>query len=286
MKICIFGPGFLGTRIAQQIPGATLSLADITNPKALEEELRILRPEAVINAAGKTGTPNVDWCESNQQATYESNVIGALQLASVCAKLDIYLLHLASGCIFYGPSPTTGGWSEEDAANPISFYSRSKYSADLMLSRLPNVGIARLRMPIDTIPGPRNLITKLSSYAKVADVENSVTVVNDLIQAVKKLTEHRATGIFHVVNPGVMRHRHLMELYNEIVDPSHRFEMISEEALLTNGLVVKQRSTCILSSGRLAALGISLRPIDEALRDTMLQYQRARTQHPKLSPQK
>ena len=276
MKICIFGPGFLGTRLAQQIPGAVLSRVDINDLKATEQELRTLQPDAVINAAGKTGTPNVDWCETNQQATYKSNVIGALQLASVCAKLDIYLLHLASGCIFYGPSPIEGGWREEDAANPVSFYSRSKYSADLMLSRLPNVGIARLRMPIDAIPGPRNLITKLSSYAKVADVANSVTVVEDLVHAVKQLTEARAAGVFHVVNPGVMRHRDLMTLYRELVDPNHRCEMIPEEALLANGLIVKQRSTCILSSERLAALGISLRPIDEALRATMLRYKRAK----------
>jgi dTDP-4-dehydrorhamnose reductase len=276
MKICIFGPGFLGTRLAQQIPGAVLSRVDITDLKTTEQELRVLRPDAVINAAGKTGTPNVDWCETNQQATYESNVVGALQLASVCAKFDIYLLHLASGCIFYGPSPIAGGWREEDAANPVSFYSRSKYSADLMLSRLPNVGIARLRMPIDNIPGPRNLITKLSSYAKVADVANSVTIVEDLVQAVNKLAERRAEGVFHVVNPGVMRHQQIIELYRELVDPSHRCEMIPEETLLNSGLIVKQRSTCILSSERLAALGISLRPIDEALRVTMLQYKKAK----------
>jgi 3,5-epimerase/4-reductase len=276
MKICIFGPGFLGTRLSQQLPGAVLSRVDITDPDATARELDALQPDAVINAAGKTGTPNVDWCETNQQATYESNVIGALQLASACAKRDLYLLHLASGCIFYGPSPTPGGWREDDAANPVSFYSRSKYSADLMLSRLPNVGIARLRMPIDAIPGPRNLITKLSSYARVADVANSVTVVEDLVHAVKQLIEGRATGVFHVVNPGVMRHRDLMALYRELVDPNHRNEMIPEEALLTNGLIVKQRSTCILSSERLAEVGISLRPIEVALREAMRQYQSAR----------
>jgi dTDP-4-dehydrorhamnose reductase len=272
MKICIFGPGFLGVRMAQQLRGAVLSRINITNPEALREELRRLRPDAVINAAGKTGTPNVDWCEANQIPTYESNVTGALHLATVCSELNIYLLHLASGCVFYGPSPNTGGWCEEDAANPVSFYSRSKYAADLILSRLPNVGIARLRMPIDSIPGPRNLITKLSSYAKVADVENSVTIVEDLIEAVQKLVEFRASGIFHVVNPGTMRHRRLMELYCEVVDPSHRFEMITEDELLTNGLIVKQRSNCILSSQNLAKLGISLQPIDQALQKTMNHY--------------
>jgi dTDP-4-dehydrorhamnose reductase len=183
-------------------------------------------------------------------------------------------LHLGSGCIFYGPSPTPGGWLEDDHANPSAFYSRTKYAADLVLSRLPHVGVARLRMPIDEAPGVRNLITKLSRYPEVIDVENSVTVVADLMHAVARLVELRATGVFHVVNPGVMRHRDLLALYREIVDPSHRYTLIGEAELVSRGLAVKARSNCVLQSPRLAALGISLRPIDEALRDTVERYAR------------
>ena len=111
------------------------------------------RRDAVINCAGKTGRPNVDWCETHQPETYRANVVGALTLADACAAEGAYLLHLGSGCIFYGPSPHPGGWREDDFANPTAFYSRTKYAADLVLSRLPNVGIARLRMPIDGVPG-------------------------------------------------------------------------------------------------------------------------------------
>jgi dTDP-4-dehydrorhamnose reductase len=278
MRICIFGPGFLGARLSQTLPDAILSRADVTDPKAIAQELARIQPDAVINAAGKTGTPNVDWCETNQIPTYQSNVVGALQLASVCAEKNIYLLHLASGCVFYGPSPMEDGWREEDIANPISFYSRTKYAADLILSRLPNVGIARLRMPIDSVPGPRNLITKLASYARVVDVENSVTVVSDLVLVVKQLVEKRAVGVFHVTNPGTMRHQRLLSLYRELVEPTHRYELISETELLSSGLVVKQRSNCILSSQNLQRLGISMRPIDEALQDTMRQYAKNKTE--------
>ena len=128
----------------------------------------------MINAAGKTGRPNVDWCESHQEETYRANVVGALTLAEACSEASVYLLHLGSGCIFYGPSPSPGGWLEDDHANPSAFYSRTKYAADLVLSRLPGVGIARLRMPIDEVPGQRNLITKLARYSEVIDVDSSL----------------------------------------------------------------------------------------------------------------
>lgn len=272
MSIVVFGPGFLGTRLAETLPSAVLSRADITDRAAVGAALREHGATAVVNAAGKTGKPNVDWCESHPLETANGNVVGPLVLAEACASHGAYLLHLASGCIFYGDSPTPGGWLEDDFANPTSLYSRTKYAADLVLSKLPDVGIARLRMPVDEVPGSRNLITKLAAYPRVVDVENSVTIVRDLVDVVRKLVEKRATGVFHATNPGAMRHRDLLALYRELVDPAHQVELISEQELLSSGLIVKARSNCILQSPRLAALGIEMRPLDIALRDTMERY--------------
>ena len=275
MKRLFFGAGYLGQRLTQAIEGAVLSRVDITDARAVEAELRAHRPDAVINTAGKTGRPNVDWCESHPIETGRSNVTGPLVLAEQCAQAGVYLLHLGSGCIFYGDSPTPGGWREDDFANPTSLYSRTKYAADLVLSRLPGVGIARLRMPIDDHPDSRNLITKLSRYTQVVDVANSVTVVSDLIGVVAGLTERKLEGVYHATNPGEMRHRDLLALYRELVDPAHRYELISEEALVGRGLAVKARSNCTLASGQLAAAGLSMRPIEVALRDCVERYARA-----------
>jgi 3,5-epimerase/4-reductase len=272
MRTLIFGEGFLGRRLARDLPDAALSAADIADPAAVARALDEGRPEAVVNAAGKTGRPNVDWCESHQAETYRSNVAGPLVLAEACAARGAHLTHLGSGCIFYGPSPAPGGWREDDFANPSSFYSRTKYAADLVLSRLPGVAVARLRMPIDAEPGPRNLITKLAGYQQVVDVENSVTFVDDLVLALGAIVARRAEGVFHVTNPGTLRHRDLLAAYREIVDPAHTCELIGEADLVGRGLALKARSNCVLASPRLAELGVSLRPVGQALRETMLAY--------------
>lgn len=272
MTIVIFGAGFLGTRLADEIPDAVLSRADVTDRDAVIDELRVHRAGAAINCAGKTGKPNVDWCDTHPLETQRANVIGPLVLAEACAEVSAYLLHMGSGCIFYGPSPSPGGWREDDFANPSSFYSRTKYAADLVLSRLPNVGIARLRMPIDGRPGARNLITKLASYRQVIDVENSVTVVDDLVSVVRALVAMRATGVFHATNPGTMRHRDLLQMYRELADPSHEYTLIGESELVARGLATHARSNCVLASPRLAELGIAMRPIDVALRDAVIKY--------------
>jgi 3,5-epimerase/4-reductase len=287
-RVAVFGRGYLGRRLAAELANeaedggagsgrarweVTLSPADITDSDAVRQAL--VGADVAINAAGKTGVPNVDWCEKHPLETSRANVLGPLVLASACAASSTYLLQLGSGCIFYGDSPTPGGWREDDVANPSSTYSRTKYAADLALSRLPNVGIARLRMPIDHEPAPRNLITKLAGYPFVVDVANSVTVVDDLVRAVRGLVAARATGVFHVTNPGVMRHRELLELYRELVDPGHRVTLIGEDELVSRGLADKPRSNCVLASPRLDALGITLRPVHEALRDCMTRYAQA-----------
>jgi 3,5-epimerase/4-reductase len=271
-KIAIFGAGYLGQLMSERIPGAVLSRADITDRATVRAELARLGATAAVNCAGKTGRPNVDWCESHRVETMRGNVEGPIALAEVCAEKDVYLLHLGSGCIFYGDSPAAGGWREEDFANPTSFYSRSKYAADLLLSRMPNVGIVRLRMPIGSEANARNLITKLAAYRQVVDVENSVTIVDDLAELLAKMLPLKPQGIFHGTNPGAMRHRDLLALYQQHVDPAHKYELISEAVLNSSGLVEKARSNCILASDRLAELGLQMRPIGEALADTMRKY--------------
>lgn len=271
-KILVFGPGFLGTKFHVATADSILSKADIADPVQVRAALDEYRPDAVVNFAGKTGKPNVDWCETNKLPTMRSNAVGPMILAEACAERGTHLTHIASGCIFYGPSPDPKGWREDDFANPTAFYSRSKYAADLMLSELPNVAIVRLRMPIDSEPGPRNLITKLAAYPKIIDVENSVTVIADLFDAVGGVVEKQGTGVFHAVNPGIMRHRDLIALYNELVDPTHTNEWISESDLVVLGLAAKARSNNIMQNTRLPALGINLRPIEVALRDCMEQY--------------
>lgn len=276
MSTLIFGGGFLGERLARELPDAILSRVDITDRDAVDGAIFEARATAVVNCAGKTGRPNVDWCETHREATWRSNVLGPLVLAEACEAAGAYLLHVGSGCVFYGPSPSPGGWREDDPANPISYYSRSKYAADLLLAPRPDVAVVRIRMPVDAAPHPRNLITKLAGYSQVIDVENSVTVIDDLVATMRSLVAKRATGVFHVTNPGTMRHRDLLARYRELVDPSHRCELIEEGELVARGLALAPRSNCILASSRLEALGIHLRPIDVALADVMARYAAAK----------
>ena len=50
---------------------------------SLLEDIQNVKPTHVFNAAGVTGRPNVDWCESHKTETIRTNVAGTLNLADV-----------------------------------------------------------------------------------------------------------------------------------------------------------------------------------------------------------
>jgi len=271
MKILIFGAGWIG-KLCKEYWGDEAILIDefIKSPGQAGHFIEKHKPDAVLNAAGIVGKPNVDWCEDHQFETFEGNTQLPLLIANACRKYGVYMLHIGTGCIYYGYKD--GGWLPEDYANPVAVYTRTKYAADLVLATLPNVGIARIRMPIHSVPSRANLIDKLASYPKVVDVENSATVVEDMQMAFYKLMEQKVEGIFHVVNPGSITHKEILKLYEEHVDENHTNEWITAQELTDLGLASKTRSNNVLNTESLEELGIEMRPIRVAVADAMEKY--------------
>lgn len=273
-KILIFGKnGWLAQKFNDFFDNSQISEVDITDLSAINAELDSIKPDIVINAAGKTGRPNIDWCEDNDKETLIANVIGPRNLSRACSKRNIYWVHLSSGCIFQGLGPKDKGFTENDLATPPSWYSWTKYFADQFLKDKP-VLIIRLRLPIDVVPNPRNLINKLIKYPKVIDDKNSVTVVPDLLRAVKELIEVKATGIYNVVNPGIISPAEIMSIYKKIVDPNHKFEVIQTEQLYKQGLASAARSNCYLNTNKLQAQGIKLKDINQRIVEIIKEYKK------------
>lgn len=273
MKILILGNGYLGSRCNNEWSQETqLCTEYIHNIQDAENILNKYSPDVVLNATGITGKPNVDWCETHQSETINGNTILPLIIAQACLEKKIYMLHLGTGCIFYGKSPDSKGWKEDDFANPLSVYSKSKYAADLMLSTLENVGIARIRLPSDYIPSDKNLITRLGKYKTILDVENSITIIEDLLRVLHGLLERRAPGIFHCTQSGSITYREFIDLYKKYIDPTAEKEWVTEEELVGRGLASKNRATNILQSVNLEKLGLGMRPIREMLAETMQKY--------------
>jgi dTDP-4-dehydrorhamnose reductase len=226
----LFGKnGWIGGKLIELLTaqGKTFHLAESRtyNRESVVAEIEKYKPTHVLNAAGVTGRPNVDWCEDHKAETIRSNVIGCLNVADICAEKGIHHLLYATGCIFeYDAAHTIGGagFLETDAPNfHKSYYSHTKAMVEDMLSVFPTTCTLRVRMPISDDLSPRNFVTKIVKYDRVVDVPNSMTVLTELLPVSLIMAERRLTGIYNFCNPGAISHNEVLALYKKYVDPSY-----------------------------------------------------------------
>lgn len=258
----IFGPGWMGTQFAQRIESAHLLQTDIADEAAVREVLDQHAPQRVVNCAGRTGRPNVDALEAEPARTYRSNVVGAIVLASACLERGIHFTHLGSGCIYAGDNGGAG-FSEEDPSNFAgSLYARTKAQAEAALRDLDALQL-RIRLPLSSTPGPRNLLTKLLAFEEVVHVANSVTVLDDFWHPALALIEAGRTGVWNLVNEGVEYHDDLLALYRDRLDPTHAFRVITAQALAAR--LKAGRSNCLLDTQKLRAAGLAMPTVADTL---------------------
>lgn len=272
-RVLVFGGrGYLGGYFRATYPQAVSPEVDVADARAVAAALDRHRPEVVVNCAGKTGRPNVDWCESHRAETLRANVTGALVVLEECLKRGMYLAHLSSGCIYAGDNGGAG-FSEEDRPNFAgSFYSRTKAWADQAMRDFPALTL-RLRMPFDGTRSERNLITKLRGYRRVLTEPNSLTCLPDFLRAAGALIARRATGVYNVVNEGTISPYEVMQRYRELVDPAHAFEPLAADRL--GEVTGAGRSNCVLNTLKLRAAGLTLRPVREAIDEALKELARA-----------
>jgi len=271
MKMLIFGKGYIANKFKNYFVGSEISDVRIEDISAVKAEIERAQPDVVVNCAGKTGRPNVDWCEDHKAETLFGNVTAPLILAKACDELGVYMVHIGSGCVYEGYNDGKG-YSEEDAPNFAgSYYSRTKAWAERMLKDFAVLQL-RLRMPFDSAPDERNFITKIVKYNKVISVPNSISVLEDFLMAADALIAKKATGVYNVTNPGTIDHQTILDMYIELVDPNYKYELFSLDELAK--VTKAGRSNCGLSVKKLEDEGIHLRPVEQAVRESLITYRK------------
>mmetsp|Transcript_11168 Transcript_11168/g.33327 ORF Transcript_11168/g.33327 Transcript_11168/m.33327 type:complete len:312 (+) Transcript_11168:87-1022(+) len=232
-KFLLYGKnGWIGGMLIELIKASgdevVLGNARLENRQDVAAEIDRVQPTRVLNAAGVTGRPNVDWCEFNKQTVIRTNVIGCLNLADLCWQKQLHCTLYATGCIFeYDDKHPLGGgvatgFTEEERANfDGSYYSQTKgFVEEMLRAYLDHLTVLRVRMPISDDLSPRNFVTKISKYEKVVDIPNSMTVLHDLLPASLALSKRKLSGIFNFCNPGAISHNQVLAAYKKHVDPS------------------------------------------------------------------
>jgi hypothetical protein len=219
------------------------------------------------------GFTTIDYLEQSGKLVenMNDNLYGPLTLAGVAKAKHIHMLYMGTGCIFeYDTEHPLGGKGFTEADKPNFFgsgYSTVKGFTDRMMSE--NYGDTvlnvRIRMPIASEDGPRNFISKIIAYTKICSIPNSMTVLDDILPLLVKCMDKQVKGTLNATNPGVIDHHTILTWYKEIQNPSHTWEEISNETLVSS-CVKGARSNNYLETTRIQSLFPELPSIGDSVK--------------------
>ena len=159
MKILITGSsGLLGINLALELSKAhTITGAD-RNPLTGQEAFKAVKvdllsagavpmlldqtePDAMIHCAAMA---NVDACETDPEGAARMNAELPGTIAIESARRGIQMVHISTDAVFDGE---TGGYTEEDAVNPLSVYAQTKLDGErAVLEAMPEAVVTRINI--------------------------------------------------------------------------------------------------------------------------------------------
>ncbi len=272
MRVYITGfRGQLGRALStvladEMVGGCDLPEMDITDRAAIAAEITAAAPDVVVHTAAWT---DVDGCARDPEQAYRVNALGTQNVALGCARVGAALLHVSTNEVFDGNASEP--YREWEPTGPINPYARSKAAAEWFVSHLlQRFYIARTAWLYAA--GGRNFPHRIIQLADergalrvVADEVGNPTYAPDLARALVDLLHSEAYGVYHLTNAGYCSR---YEMARAILRLSGREHVPVEPIRLAD---FERASTpppfAPLANTAAAALGITLRPWEEALEE-------------------
>ena len=291
-KIIVLGNGYIGKQVYKHLVDTIID-SDIkllnsyqyNNPESLREtlfnnlktEFKTSHPDHtsqkwLINCVGYTGKPNVDACEEDKQNCWDLNVTFPTLLANECAKYNVKIINISSGCIYDDIDKSSVPFTEDDEPNfgvgngNSSWYSKTKHAAELCLAAYLNVYTLRIRMPVcSDFNSSKNYLTKLLKYNNLLQEVNSKTIIEDLTTVVGNIIYRQdiPTGIYNCVNPDPLDTKEVTKILDEYGMWNPNWKFIDYEGLKEH--IKTNRSNCILSTEKSKEVGIEFPTERESL---------------------
>jgi len=252
----------------------TESINRIDDTNNITIELDSIKPSNVICLIGRThgkGFTTIDYLEQpgKLRENINDNLFSPVSLAIECQKRNIHLTYLGTGCIFNQDIDDiihSHGYQEHDLPDFFgSAYSTVKGFTDRLMHQFDNVLNLRIRMPIVGYDHPRNFITKIKSYTKIINVQNSMTVLPDIIPIIIDLSQKHHVGTINLTNPGTISHNQILDMYKQYIDPSIQFQNFTVDE--QNTILASKRSNNKLCTKQIELLYPNLKNIKHSLED-------------------
>ena len=174
---------------------------DITDREKIKKAVYDFCPDFIVNTAAYT---NVDKSETEREAAWKVNVKAVEYLSEAARAIDAHLIHISSDYIFDG---NNGPYSENATPNPLGYYGRTKLASENAL-RISGCGYTILRTNVlygtasegrpDFVKWVVKSLRDGNEIRIVTDQFNNPTFIDDLVQAISKISEFNKTGIYNI----------------------------------------------------------------------------------------
>ena len=181
MKILITGSkGQLSQELQLALAGEGKVLAlghqamDLAEPAQIRQQVRLLRPDLIINAAAYTA---VDPAQGDRDQAFAVNATGPGVLAEEAAGLGVPLIHYSTDYVFDGRKPEP--YQEEDQPAPLSIYGASKLAGEQAIQAIGGPHLILRTSWVYSLHGRNFLLT----MQRLLQERDSLSVVEDEIGA-------------------------------------------------------------------------------------------------------
>jgi dTDP-4-dehydrorhamnose reductase len=194
--------GMLGHDLQHVFPDSECSRVDINDAKRVEQAIRELSPQVVINAAAYT---DVDGCEEHADQAFRVNGESLIQISLSCQEVGAKLIHFSTDYVFNG---TREEYVESDTPDPINVYGRSKLLGEQNIRQhMEDYRIVRTswlfgkhgKNFVDTMLA---LSDRMETVQVVNDQFGKPTYTADLAEKTKEIIGLEP-GIYHITNEGI-----------------------------------------------------------------------------------
>ena len=181
---------------------------DVREHNRVRQILGEVRPEVVINTAA---FHRVDDCEDEVEKAFAVNTFAVRNLAQVCADLDCTLVQISTDYVFSGEKQTP--YTEEDLPKPLNVYGVSKLAGEYFVRNLCPKHYVVLTSGLYGLAGSSGKGGNfVETMIRLANEDRPIRVVDDQVltptytadvaEALKRLVQTGAYGLYHITNRG------------------------------------------------------------------------------------
>jgi dTDP-4-dehydrorhamnose reductase len=227
------------------------------------------RPDLIVHGAAMT---DVDGCERDPDLAYRVNAIGTSYVANAATMVGAALLYVSTNYVFDGEQDAP--YREYDTPRPISVYGQTKLAGEhIVTSLVPRHYIVRTSWVFGS--ASRNFFNNIAQWVRdrdevpvVVDDRGCPTYVRDLAEGIARLVREPAYGTFHLSNEGACNRYDFARAVSELVGGTARLlPMSSAEFEKLYPIPARRPINGAMANVAAAAMGIKLRPWQDALRD-------------------